>query len=74
MSEYRDFVESYPEFFSAYWLNPYKQKRDNKKAIYKITITKEMKKQIKDLGGAVALKRFIDSEHKKLGERNEQRN
>lgn len=37
---------------------------------FKMTVTKQMKQQIKDLGGAVAVKHLIIEAHNKLKERN----
>lgn len=37
---------------------------------FKMTVTKQMKQQIKDLGGAVAVKHLIIEAHNKLKEKN----
>ena len=41
-----------------------------KKQNFSMTVTKQMRKQIKDLGGAVAVKHLIIEAHKKLKEKN----
>jgi hypothetical protein len=42
-----------------------------KKQNFSMTVTKQMKQQIKDLGGAVAVKHLIIDAHNKLKDKNE---
>jgi hypothetical protein len=58
------------DFENKYGIPDWNRSGKIKKQNFSMTVTKQMKQQIKDLGGAIAIKHLIIEAHNKLQEKN----